>query len=223
MPIEPPPSPWLFADPDDDRYDDLVGLGADLEPGTLLAAYRRGLFPMPGDTPHDPLLWFSPVHRGVLPLDGLKVSKSLRRSLRDFEVRVDTAFEQVVAACADPSRPQGWIDDRIRTAYVHLHTLGWAHSVEAWRDGRLAGGLYGVAIGGLFAGESMFHRETDASKVALAGLVDLLHDAYAGQRLLDVQWSTPHLASLGVVEIDRSDYLARLDAALRLPLPDAFR
>ena len=223
MPIEPPPSPWLFADPDDERYDDLVGLGADLEPGTLLAAYRRGLFPMPGDTRHDPLLWFSPVHRGVLPLDGLRVSKSLRRSLRDFEIRVDTAFEEVLAACADPSRPQGWIDDRIRTAYVDLHTLGWAHSVEAWRDGRLAGGLYGVAVGGLFAGESMFHRETDASKVALAGLVDLLRDGYADHRLLDVQWSTPHLASLGVVEIDRSDYLARLDAALRLPLPDAFR
>jgi leucyl/phenylalanyl-tRNA--protein transferase len=222
VPIEPPPSPWLFADPDDDRYDDLVGLGADLEPGTLLAAYRRGLFPMPGERRQDPLLWFSPVRRGVLPLDGLRVSKSLRRSLRDFEIRVDAAFEEVVAACADPTRPQGWIDDRIQAAYGDLHRLGWAHSVEAWHDGRLAGGLYGVAIGGLFAGESMFHRSTDASKVALAGLVDLLDDGHAHVRLLDVQWSTPHLASLGVVEIDRADYLARLAEALTVPLPEAF-
>jgi leucyl/phenylalanyl-tRNA--protein transferase len=231
VPIEPTPTPWVFADPDDDRYDDLVGLGADLEPGTLLAAYRRGLFPMPGDPEDDhwqvrgagpPLLWFSPLHRGVLPLDRLKVSKSLRRSVRDFEIRVDTAFDEVVIACGDPSRPQGWIDDRIRAAYGDLHRLGWAHSVEAWRDGRLAGGLYGVAIGGLFAGESMFHRETDASKVALVGLVDLLRDSRADRRLLDVQWSTPHLATLGVVEIDRSDYLARLHEALTLPLPDAF-
>ena len=222
MPIEPPPSPWLFADPDDDRYDDLVGLGADLEPGTLLAAYRRGLFPMPGDRPSDPLLWFSPVRRGVLPFDALRVSKSLRRSMRDFEIRVDTAFDEVVEACGDPGRPQGWIDDRIRAAYADLHRLGWAHSVEAWRGGRLAGGLYGVAIGGLFAGESMFHRETDASKVALVALVRLLSDEYAEARLLDVQWSTPHLASLGVVEIDRGDYLARLHEALALPLPAAF-
>ncbi|GAB7007546.1 leucyl/phenylalanyl-tRNA--protein transferase [Nocardioides sp. AN3] len=222
MPIEPPPSPWLFADPDDERYDDLVGLGADLEPGTLLAAYRRGLFPMPGDRRADPLLWFSPVRRGILPLSGLKVSKSLRRSVRDFVIRFDTAFDEVVAACADPRRPQGWIDDRIRTAYADLHRLGWAHSVEAWRDGRLAGGLYGVAIGGLFAGESMFHRERDASKVALVGLVEALGDEFADDRLLDVQWSTPHLASLGVVEIDRADYLARLSAALTIPLPDVF-
>jgi leucyl/phenylalanyl-tRNA--protein transferase len=222
VPIEPPPSPWLFADPDDDRYGDLVGLGADLEPGTLLAAYRRGLFPMPGESRDDPLLWFSPVRRGILPLGGLKVSKSLRRSMRTFEIRVDTAFDEVVAGCADPSRPQGWIDDDIRTAYADLHRLGWAHSVEAWREGRLAGGLYGVAVGGLFAGESMFHRETDASKVALAGLVSLLSDAHAETRLLDVQWSTPHLASLGVVEVDRHDYLARLAQALVLPLPDAF-
>ena len=221
-PVEPPPSPWLFADPDDERFGDLVGLGADLEPGTLLAAYRRGLFPMPGDAVGEPLLWFSPVRRGILPLDGLKVSKSLRRSMRNFDIRVDTAFDEVVAACADPARPQGWIDDDIRTAYADLHRLGWAHSVEAWRDGRLAGGLYGVAIGGLFAGESMFHRETDASKVALVGLVELLRDEHASARLLDVQWSTPHLASLGVIEVDRHDYLSRLEVALRLPLPEAF-
>lgn len=221
MPIEPPPTPWLFDDPAAARDDDLVGLGADLAPGTLLAAYRRGLFPMPGETPADPLLWFCPVRRGILPLDGLRVTASLRKSARRFEIRVDTAFDEVVAACGDPARPQGWIDEGIRAAYGELHRLGWAHSVEAWRDGRLAGGLYGVAVGGLFAGESMFHRERDASKVALVGLVDLLRDEHADARLLDVQWSTPHLASLGVVEVSRSAYLARLRAALALPLPVA--
>ncbi|MFT4286389.1 leucyl/phenylalanyl-tRNA--protein transferase [Nocardioides sp.] len=223
MPIEPPPSEWEFvdlADPGlDARLDDLVGMGADLAPGTLLAAYRRGLFPMPGERRRD-YLWFSPVRRGILPLDGLKTSKSLRRSARDFEIRVDTAFEEVVAACGDPRRPQGWIDERIQTAYGDLHRLGWAHSVEAWRDGELAGGLYGVSIGGLFAGESMFHRQRDASKVALVGLVALLRSDGVEGRLLDVQWSTPHLASLGVVEVPRRSYLELLAAALELP--DAF-
>ena len=149
-------------------------------------------------------------------------SRSLRRSVRDFEIRVDTAFEEVVAGCADSARDSGWIDDDIRAAYLRLHQLGWVHSVEAWRNGRLAGGLYGVAIGGLFAGESMFHRERDASKVALVGLVDLLSDANAATRVLDTQWQTPHLESLGVVEISRGDYLRRLRAALPLPLPEVF-
>lgn len=219
-PVEPPPTPWHFTDPTG-VPDDLIGVGADLEPGTLLAAYRRGLFPMPlGD--REPLGWFSPVRRGVLPLDGLRVSRSLRRSCRRFEIRLDTAFLDVVDACADPGRPGAWIDDAIRAAYHRLHQLGWAHSVETWRAGELVGGLYGVATGGLFAGESMFHRARDASKVALVGLVELLSDAYADRRLLDVQWRTDHLASLGVVEIDRSDYLERLDEALELPLPVAF-
>lgn len=223
MPVEPPPTAWLFPDASDfPSDDDLVAMGADLAPGTLLAAYRRGLFPMPSGPPGSAPHWFSPVQRGVLPLDGLRVSRSLRRSLRDFEIRVDTAFAAVVAACGDTRRPGGWIDEEIRAAYTTLHELGWAHSVEAWRDGELAGGLYGVAIGGLFAGESMFHRARDASKVALVGLVDLLHDQHAGRRLLDVQWQTPHLASLGVVEIPRADYLARLAQALPLPLPTAF-
>lgn len=214
MPVEPPPTPWHFPDPTG-VPDDLIGLGADLEPGTLVAAYRRGIFPMPID---GELGWFSPVRRGVLPLDGLKVSRSLRRSVRSFEIRVDTAFPDVVDGCADPSRDGGWIDDDMRAAYHRLHELGWAHSVEAWRDGELKGGLYGVAIGGLFAGESMFHRARDASKVALVGLVELLSDELAGQRLLDVQWQTPHLATLGVVELDRRAYLRRLQNALRLPL-----
>lgn len=223
VPVEPPPTFWDFGDP---RYrshpDDLVGAGADLEPGTLLAAYRHGQFPMPDD---DTLLWFSPRRRGVLPLDGLRVSRSLRRSLRDYEIRVDTAFDEVVAACGDPRRSGAWIDEEIAAAYGELHELGWAHSVEAWHDGELAGGLYGVAIGGLFAGESMFHRRTDASKAALVGLVRLLaEDAeeLAEPRLLDVQWSTPHLASLGVVEVERAAYLTRLERTLDNPLPAAF-
>ncbi|HSE10455.1 MAG TPA: leucyl/phenylalanyl-tRNA--protein transferase [Nocardioidaceae bacterium] len=222
MPTEPPPTGWDFPDSLHDIEDDVVGMGADLEPSTLLAAYRRGLFPMPGN-PDMPMLWWSPDPRGILRLDRLKVSRSLRASVRRMEVRVDTAFDEVIRACADPSRDSGWIDDQIIDAYTALHDLGWVHSVEAWQDGRLVGGLYGVAIGGLFAGESMFHRVTDASKVALVGLVDLLCDEYADQRLLDVQWSTPHLASLGVVEVARSTYLDLLDTALEVPLPRAFR
>ncbi|HEX5771113.1 MAG TPA: leucyl/phenylalanyl-tRNA--protein transferase, partial [Nocardioidaceae bacterium] len=166
MPIEPPPTGWEFPDALHDIDDDVVGMGADLEPATLLSAYRHGLFPMPGDRSM-PMLWWSPDPRGVLPLDGLKVSRSLRASVRRMEVRVDTDFDAVIRACGDPSRDSGWIDDEIVDAYTELHELGWAHSVETWQDGRLVGGLYGVAIGGLFAGESMFHRVTDASKVAL--------------------------------------------------------
>jgi leucyl/phenylalanyl-tRNA---protein transferase len=223
MRTEPPPSQWAFPGPGRfDPDDDLVAAGADLAPGTLLAAYRRGLFPMPSGRRGDPMLWFSPVRRGVLPLDRLRVSRSLRRSVRRFEIRVDGAFGQVIDACADPRRPAGWIDPSIRAAYVELHRLGWAHSVEAWRDGRLAGGLYGVSIGGLFAGESMFHRETDASKVALVALVGLLRDAPDEPRLLDVQWRTPHLASLGCVEVSRRDYLDRLPEALAATVPAAF-
>ncbi|GGO88249.1 leucyl/phenylalanyl-tRNA--protein transferase [Nocardioides phosphati] len=227
-PVEPPPSPWHFPDPSgepDWEDDDLVALGADLAPGTLLAAYRSGLFPMPVDDDDDLLGWFSPVRRGVLPLGGLKVSASLRKSCRRFEIRVDTAFVEVMRACGDPARDGGWITDEFVDAYTALHELGWAHSVEAWRDGQLAGGLYGLAIGGLFAGESMFHRERDASKVALVGLVDLLtsggSDEHADRRLLDVQWRTDHLTTLGVVEIPRAEYLRRLRVALETPLPAA--
>ena len=168
--------------------------------------------------------WWSPEPRAILPLGeggGVVVSRSLRRSCRRFEIRVDTAFEEVIDACGDPSRQGRWITPAIRSAYVALHELGWVHSIEAWslEDGSLAGGLYGVAIGGLFAGESMFHRVTDASKVALVGLVSLLSPA---DGLLDVQWRTDHLATLGVEEIPRTDYLARVAVAVTKPLPDAF-
>lgn len=215
--MEPQPSVWDMTAPPHDA-DDLIALGADLEPGTVLAAYRRGLFPMPVE---DTLGWWSPQWRGVLEIRGLKVSRSLAKSCRRFEIRVDTAFDEVLAGCADPSRDGGWIDDGIVTAYRRLHELGWAHSVETWWEDRLVGGLYGLAIGGLFAGESMFSRERDASKVALVGLVMLLDDGQ--ERLIDTQWLTPHLASLGVTEIDRAVYLKRLPHLLAQPLPAPWR
>ena len=192
-----------------------MAVGADLRPGTVLAAYRSGLFPMPVE---GQLAWWSPDPRAILEPASLRLTKSLRRSAARFEVRVDTAFEDVIAACSDPRRPGGWISEAIREAYVELHRLGWAHSVEAWAGTTLAGGLYGVAIGGLFAGESMFHRERDASKVALVGLVSLL----GADALIDVQWQTPHLESLGVSEIPREEYLSRVEEALARPLPPAF-
>jgi leucyl/phenylalanyl-tRNA--protein transferase len=159
------------------------------------------------------LAWWSPDPRGVLPVDRLRITKSLRQSAKRFEIRVDTCFERVMRACADPTRDDGWITEPFITAYCRLHALGWAHSVEAFdRDGQLAGGLYGVRIDGFFAGESMFHAQRDASKVALMGLVDLMKAS--GMSLLDVQWCTGHLASLGAVAIPRPEYFRRLAAAL---------
>jgi leucyl/phenylalanyl-tRNA--protein transferase len=189
--------------------EDLVAVGGDLEPATLLAAYAQGLFPMRVD---GLLGWWSPDPRGILPLDGFHVSRSLRRSARTFEVRVDTAFEAVVRACADPRRPHGWIDESFVVAYTRLHRLGHAHSVETWRDGELVGGVYGVRLRGLFAGESMFHHVTDASKVALWAAVDLLRAD--GAVLFDVQWTTPHLCSLGAVDVPRDLYLRLLASAV---------
>ena len=149
-------------------------------------------------------------------LDELRVGRSLRKACASFEVRVDTAFDAVMAACADPNRVPPWITDEVRAAYGELHRLGWAHSVESYsRDGELVGGLYGVSIGGMFGGESMFHRATDASKVALVELVSRLRAG--GASLLDVQWLTPHLASLGAIEISRAEYLSRLAIAIRQP------
>ena len=221
MPVEPEPTPWLLPSPQRTVAGEVVGLGADLEPGTLLAAYRRGLFPMRLDGLEGPLAWWSPDPRGVLPLDGLVVSRSLRRSVRRYAVTVDAAFDAVVAGCSDPHRTGAWIDGGVRSAYSRLHQLGWAHSVEVWSEDELVGGLYGVAIGGLFAGESMFSVATDASKVALVHLVALLR-ADGLPRLLDVQWRTEHLASLGVVTVTRRRYLRQLARALPLALPAAF-
>lgn len=186
---------------------DAVAIGGDLSPELLIGAYRQGMFPMPVD---GQLVWWSPDPRGVLEPARLRVSRSLARTRRRFEIRTDTAFAEVVDGCADPRRPHGWITREVRDAYVRLHALGWAHSVEAWDEDGLAGGLYGVAVGRLFAAESMFHRATDASKAALAGLVDML----GADALIDVQWLTPHLASLGAVQISREEYLRRLTRAL---------
>ena len=159
------------------------------------------------------LAWWSPDPRGILPLDRLRVTRSMRQSAKRYEVRVDTCFEDVIRGCADPSRDDGWIDDEFIAAYTRLHALGWAHSVEVFdRDGQLAGGLYGVRIDGLFAGESMFHRGRDASKVALMALVDLMRTS--GMSLLDVQWCKEHLASLGAIAIPRGEYLAKLGDAV---------
>ncbi|MGA3219886.1 MAG: leucyl/phenylalanyl-tRNA--protein transferase [Acidimicrobiales bacterium] len=217
-PIEPPPSRWQFpctarAQADLAGTGEVVGIGADLQPGTLLAAYRCALFPMPVA---GTVAWWSPDPRGVIPLDGLIVSRSLRQACRRYEIRFSTAFGEVMAACADPGRPGAWIDRQVRHAYQRLHELGWAHSVEVWGPGnRLVGGLYGVAIGGFFAGESMFHHQRDASKVALVALVEAMRASEAC--LLDVQWLTPHLASLGAVAVSRARYHEVLKAAVQLP------
>jgi leucyl/phenylalanyl-tRNA---protein transferase len=202
-------SRWLFPDPEAAGPGGVVGVGADLEPETLVHAYRQGIFPWPH--PGAPLPWFSPDPRGVLPLDELRISRSLRQRLRGcgWHATVDAAFDQVIAACSEPRAGEGtWITARMRAAYRRLHRLGWAHSLEVWDGGTLVGGLYGVLLGGVFTGESMFHRATDASKVALVDLVARF--AEAGGSLIDVQLVTPHLASLGARELPRGDYLALL-------------
>ncbi|MGA1610827.1 MAG: leucyl/phenylalanyl-tRNA--protein transferase [Ilumatobacteraceae bacterium] len=209
-------SVWEF--PDKTRWPrhDVVGRGADLEPETLIYAYRHGVFPMVSNenigTDSD-LLWWSPQMRAIIPLDGLKVSRTMRRSAKKFEIRVDTQFENVMRNCAAPHRDNGWITEEFIDAYVKLHHLGWAHSIEVIDEsGLLAGGLYGVRINKFFAGESMFHLVRDASKVALMALIETMNSS--NMSLLDVQWLTPHLASLGAVAIKRDEYLRRLEVAV---------
>ena len=207
------PSRWRFPPADDWPPQDLIAAGGDLDPDTVIGAYRRGIFPMVVEAPDPVLAWWSPDPRGILPLDRLRVTRSLRQSAKRFDVRVDTCFADVIRACANPERKSGWITEEFIGAYITLHELGWAHSVEVFdRAGTLAGGLYGVRIGGLFAGESMFHVQRDASKVALVTLVQLMRDT--GLTLLDVQWTSHHLESLGVVTIPRQAYLERLAHAL---------
>jgi leucyl/phenylalanyl-tRNA--protein transferase len=188
-------------------------MGADLEPGTLLAAYRAGIFPWPDDAGR--LFWWSPDPRGILPFDRFHESRSLRRTRRRgrFTTTRDTAFADVMRGCATTHGPT-WITPGMHAAYVRLHQMGWAHSVETWAHGALVGGVYGVALGGLFVAESMFHRASDASKIALGALVAHLRER--GYVLLDVQLLTPHLASLGAIEMRRAEYLARLADALAL-------
>ena len=185
-----------------------------IAPETLFQAYASGWFPMavaPGE-----IRWYSPDPRGIIPLDTFHVPRRLARALRGgrFEIRVDTAFRDVIVACSKREDADGnWIDQEIIDSYVSLHALGHAHSVEAWRDGALAGGLYGVAIGGAFFGESMFHRVPDASKAALVALVDRLRTR--GFTLLDTQWVTDHLLQFGAIEVPRRRYLRLLDAAIK--------
>ena len=207
-------SRFQFPDPREADADGLVATGGDLEPSTLLAAYRQGVFPWPIDGID--LVWWSPDPRAVLPPHGMHVSRSLARTLRRgrFRVTIDAAFDDVVAGCAEPRDDDDdtWITPAIRKAYARLHALGWAHSVEVWADGKLAGGLYGVSIGALFAAESMFHRVSDASKVAVVALAQ--HARAVGVELIDVQMPTPHLTSLGAVTISREQYLQRLAPAV---------
>jgi leucyl/phenylalanyl-tRNA---protein transferase len=191
---------------------ELVALGADLSPGMLLTGYRSGLFAMPDGRE---LGWWSPDPRGVLLPGQVHVSRSLRRSLSRFEVSIDESFAGVVAACADLRRSHGWISPGYMASYSELHRLGWAHSIEVWDSrGRLAGGLFGVEVGGLFAAESKFHVSTDASKVAVVALADVLSADGDPRRVIDVQWCTEHLASLGAVEVPRPVYLQALPSAL---------
>ena len=201
----PPVSAW----PDDD----LIAVGADLSPATLVTAYRHGIFPMDVHAPTPVLGWWSPDPRGIVPLDALRVTQSMRRSARRYDVRVDTRFVDVMRGCGNPARKDGWISEAFIDAFTTLHRMGWAHSVEVFdQSGQLTGGLYGVRMGGFFAGESMFHIGRDASKVALMALVDLMRES--GMTLLDVQWKTEHLASLGAIEVSRGEYLALLATAL---------
>lgn len=199
--------------------EDLIAVGADLAPRTVLNAYSSGYFPMPIGRR---LGWFSPDPRGVFSKGDLIVSRSLRRSLRRYQVTLNRAFALVIRACADPGRDNGWIDRRMIAAYEQLHELGSAHSVEVWLGEELVGGLYGIGIGGFFAGESMFYRETDASKVALVHLIEGMNLDQDVERLLDVQWMTPHLESLGGVAIPRSEYANRLQKALAMPQTNFF-
>lgn len=216
MAIDPIPSQFVLPDPGEPDGD-VIAVGGDLSPGTLLQAYRKGMFPM--NLPDGHLGWWSPVERAIIPLKDLYISRSLRQSCRRYRVSVDADFEGVIYGCADPGRREdGWITEEFVDAYIELHRLGWAHSIEVWDDeGAMAGGLYGVAIGGLFAGESMFHDARDASKVALVHLVVVM--SQGGGRLLDVQWQTPHLQSLGAVVIGRAAYLDLLVKALDGPDP----
>lgn len=189
-----------------------------ISPDTILRAYASGVFPMAEDRESDQLYWVDPKMRGIIPLDRFHLSKSLTKSIRQgaFRITCDNAFPEVMRACAAPvgDRERTWINERIITIYTELHEMGHAHSVECWQEDKLAGGLYGVSIGGAFFGESMFHSERDASKVALAALVARLKAG--GYKLLDIQFITEHLKQFGAVEIPRAKYLTELARAIKL-------
>lgn len=197
--------------------DGLLMVGGDLSVATLLSAYQQGIFPWPlVDGRHEVLSWWSPDPRAILELDQFHLARRVQRRIRreEFQVTFDEDFEAVITACAAPRHADGgtWITTDLRTAYGQLHRAGFAHSVEVWQEDRLVGGVYGVSIGGFFSGESMFHRVTDASKVALHCLVCRLRDH--GWRLFDVQQQSPHLRRMGATVIRRQEFLARLDQAI---------
>jgi leucyl/phenylalanyl-tRNA---protein transferase len=207
-----PPSSWLLPDPTEADEDGVVGVGADLSPSTLVDAYRRGIFPWPH--PGVALPWFSPDPRGLLDLDAVHVSRSLRRTLRrsGWTTTVDAAFAAVLEGCAErPAEVGTWISAGMARAYQRLHELGWAHSLEVWDGDDLVGGIYGVQVGGVFTGESMFHRTADASKVALADLCARFRAA--GGRVLDVQLTTEHLRTMGAVDVPRPTFVRLLEGA----------
>lgn len=205
-----PPSAWMLPDPADADEDGVVGVGADLSPSTLVDAYRRGIFPWPH--PGVPLPWFSPDPRGVIGVDELRVSRSLRRTLRrsGWRTTVDAAFGRVIESCArDRDQAGTWITPGMARAYTRLHELGWAHSLEVWQGDELVGGVYGVQVGGVFTGESMFYRVSDASKVALVDLADRF--GRAGGSLIDVQLTTAHLETMGARPLPRPSFLGALE------------
>jgi leucyl/phenylalanyl-tRNA---protein transferase len=211
-----PGSPLSFPDPRDSDDEGLLAVGGDLSPARLLFAYESGIFPW--YSAGVPPLWWSPNPRALMTRERLHVSRSLRRTLRsgDFEVSFDRAFPEVMSACASGREGGTWILPEMMQAYIKLHELGHAHSFEVWHDGKLAGGLYGVRRGALFAAESMFHTVTDASKVALAVALDTLFRA--GMRVFDVQFVTEHLASLGAYEVSRGEYLEQVAEATHVTL-----
>jgi len=216
MPTPLEASVWDFPTLEQMPQDDLVILGADLKPETVIDSYQHGIFPMHIEVANKRQIgWWSPQQRGILPLNKINISKSLQKSMKKFHVSFDQAFDQVIDGCGDDKRPQGWINEEIKIAYKKLFELGYVHSVEVWnKKDELVGGLYGVEVQGLFAGESMFHKETDASKTAMVYLVKKLKDA-GGKRLFDVQWQTPHLKSMGVIKIPRKKYLSMLPEVMK--------
>ena len=216
MPTPLEASVWDFPTLEQMPQDDLVILGADLKPETVIDSYQHGIFPMHIEVANKRQIgWWSPQQRGILPLNKINISKSLQKSMKKFHVSFDQAFDQVIDGCGDDKRPQGWINKEIKIAYKKLFELGYVHSVEVWnKKDELVGGLYGVEVQGLFAGESMFHKETDASKTAMVYLVNKLKDA-GGKRLFDVQWQTPHLKSMGVIKIPRKKYLSLLPEVMK--------
>jgi leucyl/phenylalanyl-tRNA--protein transferase len=208
------PAPTYWISPELADSDGLVGVGGDLLPDTLLAAYRAGVFPWYGED--DPILWFSPDPRGILPLDAVHVPRRLKRTIQrgTRTCSINRCFRDVMAACGENRDEGTWVTPDMLDAYCELHRLGYAHSVEIWNGESLVGGVYGFAHGGFFAAESMFHRETDASKIALVTLCDRLRDR--GFTLLDIQIVSPHTARFGAVAIPRAEYLNRLHAAMAM-------